>query len=67
LRHFENLPSLPSGYYGMYLEAYFPSLWFKILDARLLALPHIDGDLSKVNVDPAMKQHIYAKYGQAIA
>jgi alkane 1-monooxygenase len=67
LRHFENLPSLPSGYYGMYLIAYVPSLWFKILDPRLLALPHIDGDLSKVNVDPDAKQSIYAKYGQAIA
>jgi alkane 1-monooxygenase len=67
LRHFENLPSLPSGYYGMYLIAYFPYLWFKMLDARLLALPHIDGDLSKVNVDPDAKQRIYAKYGQVVA
>jgi alkane 1-monooxygenase len=51
----------------MYLIAYFPYLWFKMLDARLLALPHIDGDLSKVNVDPDAEQRIYAKYGQAIA
>lgn len=63
LRHFEDLPSLPSGYYGMYIIAYFPSLWFKMLDPRLLALPHINGDLSKINIDPEAKQHIYGKYG----
>jgi alkane 1-monooxygenase len=65
LRHFKDLPQLPSGYYGMYIIAYFPWLWYKILDARLLALPHINGDLDKINVDPDERQRLYAKYGQA--
>ncbi len=67
LRHFEDLPGLPSGYYGMYIIAYIPWLWFKMLDPKLLALPHINGDLSKINVDPDVKPEIYAKYGQARA
>jgi alkane 1-monooxygenase len=65
LRHFKDLPQLPSGYYGMYIIAYIPWLWYKILDARLLALPHINGDLNKINVDPDERQRLYAKYGQA--
>jgi len=65
LRHFDDLPQLPVGYYGMYIIAYIPALWFKILDARLLALPHIQGDLSKVNIDPEKRSKIYAKYGSA--
>ena len=52
LRHFENLPQLPSGYFGMFPLAYVPPLWFRVMDARLLALPFVQGDLSKVNLDP---------------
>lgn len=52
LRDFEDVPRLPSGYFGMYLLAYVPPLWFKVMDQRLLALPHIQGDLSRVNRGP---------------
>jgi alkane 1-monooxygenase len=47
LRHFEDVPQLPSGYFGMFLLSYFPPLWRKIMDPRLLEL--VDGDLSRVN------------------
>ncbi len=67
LRHFEDLPSLPSGYYGMYLLAYVPSLWFKYMDAKLLALPHVQGDLNKINIDPAARDEILHKYGDNFA
>ena len=50
LRHFDEAPQLPSGYFGMFLVAFFPRLWFRIMDPRVLA--HVDGDLSRVNVDP---------------
>ncbi len=63
LRHFEDLPQLPSGYYGMYIIAYIPWLWYKLLDARLLALPHVAGDLSKINLDPDSHDRLYGKYG----
>jgi len=64
LRHFDDLPSLPSGYFGSYLLAYVPWLWYRIMDKRLLALSHIQSDLAKVNVDPDKRQAIYQKYGQ---
>ncbi|MEM9300789.1 MAG: alkane 1-monooxygenase [Pseudomonadota bacterium] len=53
LRNFDDLPQLPNGYFGMFLIAYVPWLWYRIMDRRVLALPHVRGDLSKVNIDPA--------------
>ncbi|MFO1392137.1 MAG: alkane 1-monooxygenase, partial [Steroidobacteraceae bacterium] len=49
LRHFEQLPQLPSGYFGMFPLAYVPWLWFKVMDPRLLALPAVQGRLERVN------------------
>ncbi|MDA7815504.1 alkane 1-monooxygenase [Porticoccaceae bacterium] len=63
LRNFEDIPELPNGYYGMYLLAYIPWLWFKVMDYRVLELPHIQGDLSKVNICPSKRESIFAKYG----
>ena len=65
LRHFDDLPTLPNGYFGMYLLAYVPGLWYRVMDKRLLALEHIAGDLDKVNVDPSKKRALYEKYGQS--
>jgi alkane 1-monooxygenase len=62
LRHFDNLPTLPSGYFGAYLLAWVPWLWYRVMDPRLLALPHIDGDLDKINVDPDKRDVLYARY-----
>jgi len=67
LRHFDDLPTLPSGYFGSYLLAYVPWIWYRIMDKRLLALPHIQGDLNKVNIDPRKRQKIYERYRQADA
>ena len=64
LRDFNDVPRLPNGYYGMYTLAYVPPLWFKVMDKRVLALSHIDGDLDKVNVAPHCRDEIYARYGQ---
>ena len=64
LRHFSDLPTLPSGYFGVYLLAYMPWLWFRFMDHRLLALPHIEGDLSRVNIDPDKRDAIYRHYGE---
>ena len=65
LRHFEDLPQLPSGYFGMFPLAYVPWLWFRVMDPRLLALPHVRGDLTRVNIDPRRRAVIDARYGQA--
>ena len=64
LRHFDNLPSLPTGYFGAYLLAYLPWLWYRVMDPRLLALPHVQGDLTRINVDPAKRPQLQARYGQ---
>jgi alkane 1-monooxygenase len=47
LRHYEDVPQLPSGYFGMFLLAYIPPLWFRVMDPKALALA--DGDASKLN------------------
>lgn len=65
LRDFPDLPQLPSGYFGMFPLAYVPPLWFRVMDPRLLALPHVRGDLGKVNIDPRKRGQILARYGQA--
>ena len=64
LRHFENLPCLPNGYFGMYMLAYIPWLWFRIMDKRLMELPHINGDLDNVNIDAAAHPSIFLKWGR---
>ena len=63
LRHFDDAPQLPNGYFGVYLLAYVPWLWFRVMDARLMALPHVDGDLDKVNVCPDARAALFLKYG----
>lgn len=64
LRHFPDVPQLPNGYFGMYVIAYWPWLWFKVMDKRLMALPHVAGDLDKINIDPAAKPSIFLKWGR---
>ena len=63
LRNFDDIPQLPNGYYGMYMLAYVPWLWYRVMDKRVLELPHINGDLSKVNIDPAHRDRILRQYG----
>ena len=63
LRDFPQLPRLPSGYFGMFSLAYLPPLWFQVMDKRLLALPQIQGDLRRVNVDPRSRAALEARYG----
>ena len=49
LRDFDHVPRLPSGYFGMFLLAYLPPLWFRVMNPRLMDLPHVQGDLSRIN------------------
>jgi alkane 1-monooxygenase len=50
LRHFDEAPQLPTGYFGMFILALVPPLWRRVMDPRVLA--HVDGDLSRVNRMP---------------
>ena len=65
LRHFDDLPTLPMSYGGMYLLAMLPGLWFRVMDPRLLALRHIEGRLERVNLDPARRDELWTRYGSA--
>ena len=64
LRHFPDLPQLPNGYFGMYVLACFPFLWFRVMDPLLMSLPHINGDLEKVNIDPEARPSIFLRWGR---
>lgn len=63
LRHFEDLPQLPSGYFGMFPVAWLPWLWYRVMDPRLLALPQVQGDLDRVNLDPRRAAALRRRYG----
>ena len=67
LRNFDDLPSLPNGYFGMYVLAYIPPLWFRVMDPRLLGLPHVRGDLDKINIDPKARAAITRKWGKTLS
>ncbi|WP_341707985.1 alkane 1-monooxygenase [Halopseudomonas sp.] len=61
LRDFPDLPRLPSGYFGMYMLTYFPPLWFKVMDKRLLDA--VGRDPSRINFLPAKREMLIRRYG----
>ncbi|HXD25980.1 MAG TPA: alkane 1-monooxygenase [Propionibacteriaceae bacterium] len=65
LRSFDGAPNLPSGYASMIVLAYFPPLWRKVMDPRVLA--HYDGDLTKANLHPRKQEKLLARYAQSTA
>lgn len=62
LRHFEHSPQLPSGYAGMITLAYCPPLWFAVMNRRVLA--HYRGDLQRINMLPAKRDALMARYAE---
>jgi alkane 1-monooxygenase len=60
LRHFDNLPRLPSGYFGMFTVAYIPPLWRYVMDERLLGV--VGRDASKINLDPRKREALIRRY-----
>jgi len=63
LRHVDEAPQLPTGYAGMILLAWFPPLWRRVMDRRLV--DHYGGDLSRANVQPRARRKVLARYGSA--
>jgi alkane 1-monooxygenase len=61
LRHFEELPELPSGYATMIVLTYLPPLWRRVMDPRVLA--HYGGDVTRANILPRKRERILARYG----
>jgi alkane 1-monooxygenase len=60
LRHFENLPRLPSGYFGMFTIAYVPPLWRWVMDERLLGV--VGRDAARINLDPRLRDALIQRY-----
>lgn len=60
LRHFDGLPSLPNGYFGMFIISYIPPLWFAIMNPRLLA--RAGHNVNNINIDPDHKAALMKKY-----
>jgi alkane 1-monooxygenase len=65
LRHVDEAPQLPTGYAGMIVLAWFPPLWRRVMDPRLLA--HYDGDVTKANIQPRKLGRVLERYGRAAA
>jgi alkane 1-monooxygenase len=60
LRHFEDLPTLPNGYFGMFLVSLVPPLWFRSMDPLLLA--HVDRDPRRIHFDPKQRETLCERY-----
>jgi alkane 1-monooxygenase len=61
LRDFPDLPRLPSGYFGMFLLAYMPPLWFRVMDPRVAQAVH--GDPARINFQPGLREPLMHKLG----
>jgi len=61
LRDFPELPRLPVGYFGMFMAAYVPPLWFSLMNHRLVEA--VGGDASRINFEPAKKARLMKRYG----
>ncbi|BCI80444.1 alkane 1-monooxygenase [Mycobacterium sp. SMC-18] len=61
LRSIDGAPNLPSGYATLIGLTYIPPLWRRMMDHRVIE--HYDGDITKVNVHPRVRDKVLAKYG----
>ena len=61
LRHFEQAPQLPNGYFGMFTVAYVPPLWFALMDHRLVEA--VGRDPSRINFAPGQRHRLMARHG----
>jgi len=48
LRHYDDVPQLPSGYFGMFLLSYVPFLWRRVMDPKVLELA--GGNPDRINM-----------------
>lgn len=65
LRSYEQLPSMPTGYPGMFGIALIPPLWRAIMYPRALAVH--GHDLTRMNVDPRQREALMRQYHRPTA
>jgi len=63
LRNFPDLPALPLGYFGMFLAAYVPPIWFAVMDKRVITAT--GGDVKRINFLPAQRARLMRQFGLA--
>lgn len=61
LRNFSDLPSLPTGYPGMFLAAMIPPWFRSLMDHR--TVQWAGGDLDKIQIHPGRREHYQRKFG----
>jgi alkane 1-monooxygenase len=64
LRSFDGAPNLPSGYASMICLAYFPPLWRRVMDKRVLA--HYGGDITAAHLHPAKRENLLQRHGVSL-
>lgn len=64
LRNFEELPTLPTGYLGMFLIAYIPPLWFAVMDKRVIETT--GGDVDRINFVPGKRDRLIRHFGLTV-
>ena len=65
LRHFDEVPELPTGYAGMIVLAYLTPLWRRVMDRRVVA--HYGDDVRRANLHPRNSERLLASYGNGVA
>jgi alkane 1-monooxygenase len=65
LRSMEGAPNLPTGYASLIGVTYVPALWRRLMDHRVLE--HYDGDITRANIHPRVRDKVLAKYGAGVA
>jgi alkane 1-monooxygenase len=63
LRHFDDVPQLPTGYAGMIVLATVPPLWRRVMDHRVVDF--YDGDATRANIHPRTRDRVLARWGTA--
>jgi alkane 1-monooxygenase len=61
LRHYDDVPQLPTGYAGMITLALIPPLWRRVMDHRVVEF--YGGDVNRANLHPRRRQQLLARYG----
>ena len=61
LRHYEEVPELPSGYATMIVVAYLSPIWRRVMDPKVVA--HYGGDVSRANLLPRKRERLLRRYG----
>jgi alkane 1-monooxygenase len=60
LRHFDGLPTLPNGYFGMFLVALVPPLWFRVMDPLVVA--QAEREPQRIHFAPNQRQALCERY-----